>query len=107
MKEKEEDIKDISNVLEFFNRTNKALEVFAEQDEKNSYLLICAEKVNVDGGERILSHVTIGGRQGTMESAIYQGMKEDKAFKKTILRGAGRYSIERVLSKAKGKEGEK
>lgn len=49
MKEKEEDIKDISHVLEFFNRTTKALDVMKEQHKKDAYMLICVETVNVDG----------------------------------------------------------
>lgn len=107
MKQKEEDIKDISGVLEFFNRTKKALDVFAEQDEKNSYMLICVEKVNVDGEERMLSHTALGGSKGTLERAIYQAMYEDKDFKDTVLPSVGRYSMERVIGKLKGKEDEK
>lgn len=60
MKEKEEDIKDISHVLEFFNRTTKALDVMKEQHKKDAYMLICVETVNVDGEERQLSHVAHG-----------------------------------------------
>jgi len=107
MKLKEEDIKDISGVQEFFNRTQKALDVFAEQDEKNSYMLICVEKVNVDGEERTLSHIALGGSKGTLERAIYQAMYEDKDFKDTVLSSVGRYSMERVLDRHTRKEGKK
>ena len=97
MKEKEEDIKGISHVLEFFNRTAKALNVMGEQHEKNAYMLICVEAVNDKGEERLLSHVAIGGSNKTLESAIYQGLKEDKDFNSVVFNASGRFAKDEIF----------
>lgn len=97
MKKKEEDIKGISHVLEFFNRTAKALNVMKEQHEKNAYMLICVEAVNDKGEEKLLSHVTFGGDSKTLEGAIYQGLKEDKDFHSVLFNATGRFAKDEIF----------
>jgi len=97
MKEKEEDIKDISHVLEFFNRTTKALDVMKEQHKKDAYMLICVETVNVDGEERQLSHVAMGGNSSTLRRAVFQGLKEDENFNSVVFQAAGKFAKNEII----------
>lgn len=101
MKQREEDIKNVSNVLEFFNRTAKALDVFAEQSEHNSYMLICVEDVTVNGEGEELTHIVMGGDRNELISAIYQSMKEDKDSRRIFIKAAGMYAARKVFEKQK------
>lgn len=107
MKEKEEDIKDISNILEFFNRTTKALGVFKEQSEGNAYMLICVEDVTVNGEKKELTHVSMGENNDNLILAINQSIKKDKDSKRIFMTAAGMYSMQRLEQILKSKEGEK
>lgn len=110
MKLEAKDIKDISGVMEYFDRTQKALSVFAEQSQGNAYLLICVEDVKEDGEKKELTHVAMGGNKKELVNAICQSMKEDVNSKAVFMEAAGKYAIARLAKLSKSseeKEGEK
>lgn len=104
MKVEEKDIKEVSSVIDFFNRTEKASKVFAEQNSQNAYMLAFVEEVTVNGRKMVLTHQAFAGNKKNLCNALAQGMKDDKTCEAVLMGAAGKFAKSKIEQFLKNSE---
>lgn len=108
MKVEQKDIKEVSTVIDFFNRTEGASKVFAEQNEQNAYMLVFVEEVTVNGRKQLITHQAFAGNKKNLCNALVQGAEDNKICEVVLMGAAGKFAkskIKEIYNKVK--EGKK